>query len=124
VSFASADALTFSASFNKVRRPWWFVCPSCSRRSAILYAREARFVCRTCHRLSYRSQSETLSARGRRKEAKVLRQLGSADADQVSRPKGMHFHTFLRHKVGLLRALEMKNDGLMKVGKKMGLVGL
>lgn len=36
---------------------WWFVCPTCGRRAAILYARLGReeFLCRRCHGLTYRS---------------------------------------------------------------------
>ncbi len=37
-------------------RPW-FKCPQCRRRSAKLYRRYTRFVCRTCCQLIYRSQA-------------------------------------------------------------------
>lgn len=37
-------------------RPW-FKCPGCAGRVAILYLRGGRFACRSCQRVSYRSQS-------------------------------------------------------------------
>ena len=42
-------------------RPW-FRCPRCGRRVAVLYGGSA-FYCRTCHGLTYRSQTETISDR-------------------------------------------------------------
>lgn len=45
--------------FGGVR--WWFVCPACGRRAAILYARLGReeFLCRRCHGLTYRSSQDS-----------------------------------------------------------------
>jgi hypothetical protein len=45
--------------FGGVR--WWFICPSCKRRAAILYARFGRegFLCRRCHGLTYQSSQDS-----------------------------------------------------------------
>lgn len=45
--------------FGGVR--WWFVCPACGRRTAILYARFGReeFLCRSCHGLTYQSSQDS-----------------------------------------------------------------
>jgi len=41
---------------------FWFLCPGCGKRVAILYLRKY-FRCRSCLRLAYRSQKVTLSQR-------------------------------------------------------------
>ena len=45
----------------------WFLCPSCQRRSRILYMppNSRLFACRVCHNLTYRSQQEGTSPCGR-----------------------------------------------------------
>ena len=42
---------------------WYFRCPSCSRRSAILYSSYSGFFCRVCSGLAYPSQNEPKSSR-------------------------------------------------------------
>jgi hypothetical protein len=37
---------------------WWFSCPVCSARIALLFLRSGRFACRRCNSISYQSQSE------------------------------------------------------------------
>jgi hypothetical protein len=39
---------------------WWFICPSCHKRVAILYKKyyAGDFLCRQCHDLTYRSSQE------------------------------------------------------------------
>lgn len=48
-----------SPFFGGVR--WWFLCPACGRRAAILYARFGReeFLCRHCHGLTYQSSQDS-----------------------------------------------------------------
>lgn len=48
-----------SPFFGGVR--YWFVCPSCGRRTAILYLpfRRKGFLCRRCHGLTYQSSQDS-----------------------------------------------------------------
>ncbi len=46
--------LTYTMPRFGGRRPW-FKCRACQRRCALLYYRRARFACRVCQDLSYRS---------------------------------------------------------------------
>jgi len=41
---------------------YWFECPKCSKRVAVLYLRDELFLCRHCHKISYRSQSFSWTA--------------------------------------------------------------
>lgn len=51
--------LAYSIGYQGSRRPW-FLCPSCSRRTAILYWRpDGSLSCRTCNQLVYESQYPT-----------------------------------------------------------------
>lgn len=49
--------LTSTPGNYDVRR-YWFQCPHCYRRCATLFLRAGRFRCRSCQKISYRSQSE------------------------------------------------------------------
>jgi hypothetical protein len=79
----------------------WFHCPGCNRRTAKLYLRRERFLCRLCHGLRYRSQlwggndRPRLSAQGIR--AKLGGPIGIALPFPL-KPKGMHWRTFERMK--------------------------
>jgi hypothetical protein len=80
-------------------RPLW-VCPvrSCACRAAILYGRGA-FACRRCMRLAYRSQREGDWTRAVRRADKIRTRLGWGPGIAFgpgSKPKGMHWKTFLR----------------------------
>lgn len=46
-------ALTTTAQRLGGRR-WWFGCPACGRRCAVLFAPERRWVCGRCCKISYR----------------------------------------------------------------------
>jgi hypothetical protein len=43
-------------------RPW-FTCPVCRNRAGVLFLRGGRFACRKCQRVSYRSQSGSVTDR-------------------------------------------------------------
>lgn len=79
-------------------RPWW-LCPSCGRRVAVLYAPGKLYACRHCSELAYSSQRETISDRAMRRANKIRRQLdwpiGIGNPKGV-KPKGMHWRTFDR----------------------------
>jgi len=85
----------------------WFQCPACYLRAAKLYLQASTFVCRTCSRLPYQSQSESRTDRAARKSARIRMQLQAGRNDAVSmllRPKGMHRLTFDRLKKCLVEA--------------------
>jgi hypothetical protein len=50
------ESLPFRWSGCNGGRRHWIQCPGCIRRIAILYLRDGRFRCRTCHGLLYPSQ--------------------------------------------------------------------
>jgi hypothetical protein len=72
-------------------RPW-LICPSCSGRVAVLYARGECFGCRYCHRVAYQCQSENVMSRINRKQRKIEAKMGS----RWRRPKGMHKASYER----------------------------
>ena len=79
------------------RRPW-FLCPSCGRRAAILYAGQY-FYCRVCRDLAYASENEGRLDRLYRQANKIRRQLNCKPGmlnPINSVPKGMHEKTFDR----------------------------
>lgn len=69
-----------------------FLCPGCCRRATILLLCEARFRCRCCHDLPYRSQSEGAMDRAFRAQWKKEDRLDP----HGGRPKGMHDATYRR----------------------------
>lgn len=81
-------------------RPW-LSCPRCSRRVGVLWG-GARFLCRHCHPLAYKSQNESQLDRSCEQSRKLRVRLGanlddlSWPADQLPRPKGMHRATYQR----------------------------
>jgi len=76
----------------------WFLCPHCSKRVAILYGADVRFLCRHCYRLPYASQGESYLDRMERKANKISLKLDpdGLDGDYYYKPKGMHWKTFNR----------------------------
>jgi len=84
---------------------YWFNCPRCSRRSAVLYNRNNLFLCRQCHKLPYTSQREGKIDRLIRKSRKIRKRVGASSnlsEPILFKPKGMHWKTF-----EYLRAKEM-----------------
>lgn len=75
----------------------WFRCPRCDGRVRILYA-GAQFRCRTCHRLTYGSQSEGRADRANRGMFKIVKKFHPNERrnDLPARPKGMHRRTYQR----------------------------
>ncbi len=56
----------------------WLVCPSCNRRYRILYG-GARFYCRKCYRLKYRSQGEDSALRAVTRAQATRKRLGGLE---------------------------------------------
>ena len=77
---------------------FWFLCPGCERRIAILYGGE-RFRCRHCHDLRYRSQRESERHRAISRIQRVRMKLGGTGnliQPRPPRPRYMHTRTFER----------------------------
>lgn len=89
-------------------RRYWFGCPRCGRRVAVLYLRNLGFGCRHCCRVAYASQSEDALGRAWRKQAKIERKLG----DGWTRPKGMRQATYDRM-LAAIRDCEERRDAAL-----------
>ena len=75
---------------------FWFLCPGCDRRIAVLYA-GARFRCRHCHDLRYASQRESAKFRAISRIHRVRKKLGAGAnllKPRPRRPRYMHARTF------------------------------
>jgi len=91
-------------SFDRTRcnyggERFWFLCPSCGTRVAVLYLFRRRFACRHCHQLPYASQAENLMDRMYRKCMKIRRRLGASMSITTpisQKPARMHWKTFER----------------------------
>ncbi len=100
----------------------WFVCPSCSSRAAKLYSASAYFRCRSCCRLPYASQQETVLDRANRKAFKLRRKLkddGGIGDSIWKKPKGMHWRTFERLKAQVEEQDEIANFAFVCRASKM-----
>ena len=89
---------------------YWFSCPGCDRRVAVLYGAAVRFLCRHCYSIRYSSQNEIRTDRAMRKARRIRRRLGASASlfEPVwIKPTGMHWKTFER-----LRAQERKYSSL------------
>lgn len=76
---------------------YWFLCPNCNRRVALLYGAGKYFLCRKCHKLAYGSQQETKAYRMLRKARNIRRRLGANESLRYpvnTKPKNMHWKTF------------------------------
>lgn len=76
---------------------WWFKCPCCSRRAAVLYIMEGSLRCAKCGRVSYASQRGNVTDRAWIRQRKLEAKLG----DYGQKPKRMRWETFtyLREKI-------------------------
>ena len=79
-------------------RPLW-LCPRCDRAAYIIYDRNG-VACRRCHGLAYASENMTHHARELKKAFRIRERLGQLEGGVVvsfpQRPKGRHWHTYLR----------------------------
>lgn len=97
-----------------------FVCPGrdtacCERNAAKLYSRGSYFLCRACHDLAYKSQSEDTVARAMRSAGKIKQRLGGNPdlaARFPRRPKGMWTTTYERQKRRYLEARRRIDDAI------------
>lgn len=78
---------------------YWFLCPGCGQRVALLYGAGKYFLCRHCYNLTYASQQEDRLFRLLRKVQNIRERLGlsgATDEPIIFKPKGMHQKTFDR----------------------------
>lgn len=78
---------------------WWFACPSCTRRCAVIYFRASDApACRVCLDLAYPSQSQGAMVRGIERNQRIYKKLGwnPVETSAWCRPKGMWRRTFFR----------------------------
>ena len=77
-------------------RRYWFVCPICRRRCAILYP----FICRICAKGRYRVELETVQDRRITRAIRLRRRLGQKRGGTTvpipPKPKWMRWHTYFR----------------------------
>jgi hypothetical protein len=81
---------------------YWFLCPHCSKRVAVLYERNKLYRCRHCHNLPYTSQRVQQDERLRIKTRKIRDRLEASHnlaKPVMFKPKGMHWNTFDRLKM-------------------------
>ena len=76
---------------------WWFKCPCCPRRAAVLYIMGGWLRCAKCGRLSYASQRGNVTDRAWIRQRKLESKL----RDYGQKPKRMRWGTFtcLREKI-------------------------
>ena len=80
---------------------YWFTCPLCSKRVAVLYAPGRYFACRQCGGLGYATQKEGVGDRTMTKADKLRKRLGwraGIANPNTGKPKGMHWDTYQRLK--------------------------
>lgn len=95
--FHRVDLTTTACNYSKVR--YWFVCPYCEKRRAILYLGGSGLACRECYRLAYPVENKTKSDRAIQGAFKINHRLkfeGGMDDFVFDKPKGMHWKTFNR----------------------------
>ena len=88
-----------STPCNYGGKRYWWQCPPCGRRVAVLYGAGKYFLCRNCHNLSYASQQESKADRLSRKVDKIKVRLGGSKGlfnPIPPKPKGMHRLTYWR----------------------------
>lgn len=88
-------ALTSTAcTFGGVR--WWFLCPGCGRRCAILYPR----LCRLCCKGRYAVESLSPANRRVTKAIRIRTRLGQRNGgicvEFPAKPPRMRWHTYMR----------------------------
>jgi hypothetical protein len=97
-SVEQSVSLTWTPCALGGRRPW-FLCPTCSRRVALLYSSGGLFACRHCFGLAYACQQENPTLRAIRRVRKDRMRLGggfSFAGPFPERPRGMHARTYRR----------------------------
>lgn len=100
----------------------WLLCPQCSRRMALLYFSQSRFLCRHCHQLPYASQQRCIIGRTIEQKHNLGERIFERyeHGEDYRKKKGMHRKTFNRlltrylqldeHCDRLIMGLSLSND--------------
>ena len=99
-------------SCNYGGRRYWFQCPGCYNRVAVLCAPDEGFYCRKCYGLSYACQSENLEERVERRMNKIEFRFFDDEGDFFYPKKGMHKKTFDREYAKWSRLNDISNSML------------
>ncbi len=89
------ELTTTACHYGKHR--YWFTCPNCWGRVAVLYLGNGGLACRKCYRLAYSIENKTRSDRAIDGAFKINHRLkfsGGMDDFVFNKPKGMHSKTF------------------------------
>lgn len=88
------NVTTTPCNYGKVR--YWFECPYCKGRCAIVYHGGSGLACRKCYGLAYPVENKTRSDRAIEKAWEINNRLKfECSIDYVGdKPKGMHWKTF------------------------------
>lgn len=93
---------------------WWFTCPGCQRRRAVLFSVGGVFRCRGCHDLAYVSTRLDTMSRTDRTIHALQRRLGAPAGCNAwhipPKPARMHWSTYERLASQLSDAIERRND--------------
>lgn len=88
---------------------WWFSCPCCNRRAAVLFIMGVVLRCATCSRMSYKSQRVGVVDRAWNKQWKLEAKL----IDGWQKPKSMRWATFERLQAGIEECERQKDIALL-----------
>ena len=99
---------------------YWFTCPRCSKRVAMLYLPGWYFACRQCGGLGFPTQKEGVGDRASTRADKIRKHLGWEAGilnGDGGKPKGIHWKSYQR--------LKAHHDALVQVslhdiGRKVG----
>lgn len=91
----------------------WFLCPSCTRRCAVLYPVH----CRKCLGLHYRSEHLSPNNRATLQAQRLRRRLGQSDGHlgrpMPAKPKWMRWHTYFARRAKVREADARHLAGMM-----------
>lgn len=78
---------------------YWFKCPKCDRRVAVLHAQGDCFYCRKCLNLAYQSQRSSYRDRCLTRRHKIGQKIFAryANGEGFGKRKGMHWKTFMEN---------------------------
>lgn len=134
INSQATHLLASPCNYGGVR--WWFMCPACNRRCALLYYTGSVWTCRKCLGLHYKSQQSTKTDPWTwyRQAERIARRIDpeftikdgfyAANADWwyfPKRPKGMHTATYERMRAEFFYYLD--RGGKMLVGGAMRILG-
>ena len=95
---------------------WWFRCPYCQRRAAVLFIMGSALRCATCSRMSYASQRGDAINRTWIKQQKLEAKLIKG----WQKPKRMRLKTYERLRAGIIECEIQREDALYLAAARLG----